>query len=562
MFGPVSLLVLGLAATQALLVVNQTSSLRLENQNGQKNLFMGLADAMALDTDQNLLYVVGGNTDMLNVVDVSLKDNLRLYFQKHFSAVSDGIPLSVAVCRFSGLNQLARLAIGFANREKTYEGHIEVFDLLTAGASNPQLVIRENIAVQPDPTSLKFNEECDQIVVACAGEAGGRNDPKVFVDPVGHVDLVQLNPLGGYTVHRLNFAANNSAVRQVYNNYNDINQGLANDLEPEIIAFGSNNTAYVICQENNAVGGFDTTRVNTDIQLYDMGTKDFSMYDVDTSDADLNDSPNGDGINLQRRNIQAFYQPGDMKVFQHNGEDYLLTADTGAQKQFTAVEQGVDFTESKRGRQFDANELNTNALGSATVDDLRDNARLGRLYLSNLQQKLDGFDDVITNTYTSLRMYGARGFSIWRPSDLSQTYHSGGEFEYQMKETYPSLFNGDIVGGNRVPTQDTDTRSDDKGPEPTAIATGMVNGKRIAVIGSGRTGTLFVYIIEPDSANLPVGRFQSIFRPGDANDNWTNLWNQDRAGHPRITAMEIIGTDLYVLGGATGTVNVYSLNDI
>ncbi|XP_050401676.1 mesenchyme-specific cell surface glycoprotein [Patella vulgata] len=560
MFLSAVLLTFGLACSQAAVVVNVTSYLRLSDHLDRLNLFGGNADAMAYDVQEQLLYVIGSSNDMLNVVDVADKLNLRVPFKHHFSEISDGLPLDVAVCRYSGLNDVARLAISFADRDLTYEGHIEIFDLLDR--NNLVLTLRERIPVQPDPKSIKFTEECDRLVVACESKPGARLGN--FYDPVGHVDVIQLNAFGSSTVHKLDFGPDNSQIRQVYSQYTG-SETIVNDLEPETVVIGSNHTAYVILQENNAMGGFLIDNINSPIQLYDLGSKDFSQYDVDTSDQDLDDSPSGDGINLVRRNVRGFYQPGDVAVFVHNGEDYLITADQGAVKEYTAAVEGVDFQEAVRGRTIPDVDLDVD---DTTRQDLSNNAAMGRLYVSGLKQASDGFDPIISNKFNSIRTYGARGFSIWRPSDLTHVYESGGEFEYYMREAYSSVFNGDCNNGGRTPPQDKDLRSDDKGPEPSSVATGLYFGRRVAVIGSGRSGALFVYTIEsPDATSPPTGNFQSVFRPGSITGSWSDLYQNDLAGHPIISDIEIVenadGTaDVFVLGAATGSLSIYSINEV
>ena len=87
-----------------------------------------------------------------------------------------------------------------------------------------------------------------------------------------------------------------------------------------------------------------------------------------------------------------------------------------------------------------------------------------------------------------LLAYGARSFSIWSAQgDL--IFDSGDQFEQITAQLEPALFNVD------------DDRSDNKGPEPEALALGEIEGRIYAFIGLERTGGIMIYdITEPAAA--------------------------------------------------------------
>ena len=83
---------------------------------------------------------------------------------------------------------------------------------------------------------------------------------------------------------------------------------------------------------------------------------------------------------------------------------------------------------------------------------------------------------------------GGRSFFI-RRANGTLVYDSGDELEQRTAALVPDLFNsqGDIAT--------SDTRSDNKGPEPEAVAIGKVSGRAYAFIGLERIGGVMVYDI-------------------------------------------------------------------
>lgn len=53
---------------------------------------------------------------------------------------------------------------------------------------------------------------------------------------------------------------------------------------------------------------------------------------------------------MKRHHIYSFYQPRDLKYGVINGQGYLLTANTGAMKQWTLANDGYEFSDGMRAR--------------------------------------------------------------------------------------------------------------------------------------------------------------------------------------------------------------------
>ena len=96
--------------------------------------------------------------------------------------------------------------------------------------------------------------------------------------------------------------------------------------------------------------------------------------------------------------------------------------------------------------------------------------------------------------YDTLYAYGARSFSIRRADSAELVYDSGDDFERITGERYGDDYNNDNT------ENDGDSRSDNKGPEPEAIAYGEIGDRAYAFIGLERMGGFLVYDISDVTA--------------------------------------------------------------
>ncbi len=96
--------------------------------------------------------------------------------------------------------------------------------------------------------------------------------------------------------------------------------------------------------------------------------------------------------------------------------------------------------------------------------------------------------------YDELYSFGGRSFSIWNAQG-ELVFDSGNEFEKIIAEQLPDNFNS-----NNDENQSFDSRSDDKGPEPEGVTTGIVDGVLYGFIGLERVGGVMVYDLTEPSA--------------------------------------------------------------
>ncbi|TAD85111.1 MAG: T9SS C-terminal target domain-containing protein [Bacteroidetes bacterium] len=210
---------------------------------------------------------------------------------------------------------------------------------------------------------------------------------------------------------------------------------------------------------------------------------------MDVSDQD--GLPSGKRINIQSWPVFGMYQPDAIASFNVGGQTYFITANEGDSRDYTG------FSEERRvgaGTFL----LDPAAYPNATM--LKTNANLGRLQPTVATGDLDGDGDI-----DQIHALGARSFTIWN-SALAKVFDSGDQLEQITAAETPATFNSDGLAAS------WDTRSDNKGPEPEAVATGVVNGITYAFVGSERTGDIFVYDVS--NPMMPVFK-QYIDNPAD-----------------------------------------------
>ena len=201
-------------------------------------------------------------------------------------------------------------------------------------------------------------------------------------------------------------------------------------------------------------------------------------------DAGLDASDRDNGVNINPYPILGMYQPDAITSFEYNGQDYILTANEGDAREYEGATNS--YVEEDRIADFD---LDPEAFPNAI--ELQNVNQLGRLKATTSQGDIDS-----DGLYDRLFTFGARSFSIWDAFG-NLVYDSGDEFEQRIAAEIAKDFNS-----NNDENGSFDSRSDDKGPEPEAIAVIGGQDQRIALIGLERIGGIMVYDITDPKAPL------------------------------------------------------------
>lgn len=266
---------------------------------------------------------------------------------------------------------------------------------------------------------------------------------------------------------------------------------VAQDLEPEYISVAADNkTAFVVLQENNAMGIIDLEAMNVEVKA--LGFKDWSQYQLDYT--------NKDEIAVQRsvNNLYGMFQPDAIDTFTWQDATFVVSANEGDAREYIYTSSEGDCVAA--GHEYDDGdciayneEVRVKDIADLMTPDLaREYEKhggkdgLGRLKITNALGMVDTDGDEIVDAYDKLYAYGARSFSIWDQSG-NLVFDSGSDFE---------KISASVLGANynSAHTENKgDNRSDDKGGEPEAVVVGEINGRNYAFIALERSGDLFAY---------------------------------------------------------------------
>jgi hypothetical protein len=110
-------------------------------------------------------------------------------------------------------------------------------------------------------------------------------------------------------------------------------------------------------------------------------------------------------------------------------------------------------------------------------------------------------------------MMGTRSFTIWNSSNgtLTPVYDSDNTLEMFAAANDPETFNTNSGNLSR-----TDTRSDEKGPEPEAIAYASLGGRDYAFVGCERQNGIYAFDITDLTKVKVVGYFNTISSTQDS----------------------------------------------
>nr|XP_054768656.1 mesenchyme-specific cell surface glycoprotein-like [Lytechinus pictus] len=421
----------------------------------------------------------------------------------------------------------------------------------------------QEIPISSKPDMLHFSHDCLTILVANKGIAKENAEKTALINPEGTISIIRLSHDGStYNSTLLNFTQFNDradeyvgkGVRYSYRGQlDDGEHTFSQNMEPEYITYNKNNTkAYVALQKNNAIAVIDLTTDEIE-NIYPLGEKSWSNLYLDASDKD-------GGIVFQQNDIFSFFQPDGIKYFEVDGVGYIITANEGNSLDY---ELGNDeWTESQRGNDFKEGDFSSTFNGDL-ITNVSDNKILGRLMFS----KVDGKDD--QDKFEKLYFFGARGFSIFRASNMTLVYDSGDEVEKMIAKFYPDVFNTDTKPDDAdedKPIDFFDKRSDNKGPECESVEIGELDGRRILFVGVDRTSVILIYSLEVGQV---VPTFETVYRAGGINDTFQNLLNNGNLGDLDPEDMKFIPGSKSVTGVAmlmvtstvSGTISLYEVYD-
>jgi hypothetical protein len=437
--------------------------------------FQSAAEIVAHDPTMQRLFVTNAASnaiDVLSIVDPSMPTLVRSIPLGSFG----GGVNSVAV--HNGL-----VAVAVEAPVKQSPGSVVFFDL-----EGRHL---HTITVGALPDSLAFTPDGFHLLVANEGEPNA----EYTIDPPGSVSVIAIpNARSELTHARARTAGfERFDLLGVPEGVRIFGPGAtpSRDIEPEYITFNADaSLAYVSCQENNALAVIDIASAQV-AALIPLGTKDWMQHGrgFDASDVD-------GGVYMHPYPVHGLYQPDTIASYTVGGRTLIVTANEGEGREYPGYIEEVR-----------VKDLTLDPSAFPDAQDLQDDTRLGRLKVSTFMGDTDGDGD-----YDRLYSFGARSISIWDESG-SLIWDSGDSIERVAAERTPEAFN---ITNDRKGS--FDDRSDDKGPEPEALAIGRLGGSVFAFCGLERTSGIVVFDITDPTASRVVGYTQGGVGTGSEED--------------------------------------------
>jgi LPXTG-motif cell wall-anchored protein len=358
---------------------------------------------------------------------------------------------------------------------KTDNGWLVFFD-----ASGTGLALGA-VRVGALPDAVTFTPDGSRVVVA--NEAEPAED--YSVDPEGTISVVTV-PDGvalpeQAAVSTANFRAfegvgNLDPEVRIFGGRSDAGTGtpdfpVSENLEPEYPTVSADSTtAWVTLQEANALATVDLATA-TVTAVTPLGTVDRNVVPFDASDRDS-------AIDIRTWPVLGYYMPDTIHSYNVDGDTYLVTANEGDSRDWSA------YSEVARVKDLADDGAGPSCLAPEFLTD----AALGRLNVTTA----NGYD-AAAGCYTQLYTFGSRSFSIWDAAG-TQVWDSADAFEQIVADANPDFFNSNHSESG------FDGRSDDKGPEPEALAVGEMFGSTYAFIGFERVGGIAVFDITSPTA--------------------------------------------------------------
>lgn len=396
------------------------------------------------------MFIVNGNSKSIDVVDITNPSAPVRLFSINVT------PYGAAANSVAVANGIVAVAVEASI--KTDAGKAVFFN------TDGQFLSQVTVGALPD--MLTFTPDKSRVLVANEAEP---NDAYT-IDPEGSVSIINLargvQNLIQADVANAQFTGFNRAALDSSMRIFGPGASVAQDLEPEYIAVSEDSlTAWVTLQENNAIATLDIARAEfTSVKGLGFKNHNLTVNAFDPSDRD-------NAVRLKTYPVFGMYQPDAIATFQINGETFLITANEGDSREYAA------FDETAR-----VSALTLDPTAFPLAAQLRTDVQLGRLTVTRANGDTDGDGD-----YDQLYTFGGRSFSIWNQS-TELVYDSNSKLERITAIAFPQFFNS-----NSDSNSSFDTRSDNKGPEPEGVTTGVINNQTYAFIGLERIGGIAVY---------------------------------------------------------------------
>ena len=524
------------------------------------------AEIVQYHAETNTIYATNGETNTIAVIDASSVSTATMadpINTPSLTLTTIALPADINGVTLGSLTSIAvsgdLMAVAVPADVKTDNGYVLFYNGLDSSA--PAFLDSVEVCALPD--MVTFTPDGGKVLVANEGEPSD----DYTIDPEGSVSVINILASGepeetgttvGFTalngteadLMAQGMMFPNPAGRTI--NGTAITSTVAKDLEPEYIT-ATNDVAYVSLQENNGLAIIDLEELTVDV--VGLGTKSWAGLNIDIQE--------NDAVSFgQYTGIYGVYQPDTIANFTWKDATFILTANEGDAREyfFDAADEaactaagGVDFDEDDGCLAY-TDEVKVEDLTAAANSELAMLQATGEaddLRVTSAMGDADG-----NGEYDAAYAYGARSFTIWDQNGLV-VYDSGDDFERITASVHGAQFN------NGDDENASDSRSENKGPEPEALTLGQVGDRTYAFIGTERMGGIFVY----DVTNPYDVQFAEYVINRDLTEGLTS---DDVIGDLAPESLVFVsaedspsGVPLLVVGNeVSGTVTVWQINQL
>lgn len=508
------------------------------NSNG------GVAEISAYDPGSKRMFVINGPDSTVKIVSIANPASPVLIAT--ISVKPYGIDVTSVACNKNGVFAIAVID----SNGKTNPSNIVFLDI------NGNYINKVKAGANAD--HVIFTSNGQKLLVANEGE------PNVgyTIDPEGSISIIDLSAgaasLTQANVQTAGFTAFNSpaVIDSKIRIFGKIQSGttflrnstVAEDLEPEYIAISDDNTtAWVTCQENNALAvvNINTATVTS---LLPLGYKNHRLVGNGLDPSDRDNGSNGALAKIDTFPVFGMFLPDGISHFKSGSQSYLVTANEGDAR----ADWGTANNEENRVGDA-AYVLDTTKFGGATgVAAIKANSYLGRLTVSNRTGDFNNDGKI-----DSIFCFGTRSFSIWNGTTGALVWDSKDEIEQKVLSMFPANFNTGHT------TNALDDRSDNKGPEPESVTVGKIKDSTYAFVALERIGGIMIYNITNPTAPYFVQYINT--RNFSVTPNQTNLASVGDLGPEGIVFIPASespnGVNMIMLSNeVSGTVALFNIN--
>ncbi|MFZ8198493.1 choice-of-anchor I family protein [Alteromonas portus] len=524
------------------------------------------AEIVQYHAGTSTIYATNGETNTIAVIDASGVNTATMADPINTTSLTlttIALPADINGVALGSLTSIAisgdLMAVAVPADVKTDNGYV----LFYSGLDSSAPAFLDSVEVGALPDMVTFTPDGGKVLVANEGEPSD----DYTIDPEGSITVINILASGepeetGTTVGFTAFNGTeadlmaqgmmfpNPAGQTI--NGTAITSTVAKDLEPEYIT-ATNDVAYVSLQENNGLAIVDLEELTVDV--VGLGTKSWAGLNIDIQE--------NDAVSFgQYTGIYGVYQPDTIANFTWKDATFILTANEGDAREyfFEAADEaactaagGVDFDEDDGCLAY-TDEVKVEDLTAAANSELAMLQATGEaddLRVTSAMGDADGDGE-----YDAAYAYGARSFTIWDQNGLV-VYDSGDDFERITASVHGAQFN------NGDDENASDSRSENKGPEPEALTVGQVGDRTYAFIGTERMGGIFVY----DVTNPYDVQFAEYVINRDLTEGLTS---DDVIGDLAPESLVFVSADdspsgvpLLVVGNeVSGTVTVWQINQL